>query len=40
MKNLWKYARRLEWPLDIPVILLVGGGEGMGPSGKDCPCHQ
>jgi 1,2-diacylglycerol 3-beta-galactosyltransferase len=23
--------RRLEWPEDRPVILLVGGGEGMGP---------
>jgi 1,2-diacylglycerol 3-beta-galactosyltransferase len=23
--------RRLGWPLDLPVILLVGGGEGMGP---------
>ncbi|MGA2111868.1 MAG: glycosyltransferase [Anaerolineales bacterium] len=23
--------RRLGWPVDIPVVLLVGGGEGMGP---------
>ncbi len=23
--------RRLGWPSDLPVILLVGGGEGMGP---------
>lgn len=23
--------RRLGWPLDTPIILLVGGGEGMGP---------
>jgi len=23
--------RRLGWPLDRPVVLLVGGGEGMGP---------
>lgn len=22
---------RLDWPQDLPVILLVGGGEGMGP---------
>jgi 1,2-diacylglycerol 3-beta-galactosyltransferase len=21
----------LDWPLDLPVVLLVGGGEGMGP---------
>ncbi len=26
--------KRLGWPLDIPVILLVGGGEGMGPLEK------
>ncbi len=25
---------RLGWPQDLPVILLVGGGEGMGPLGK------
>jgi 1,2-diacylglycerol 3-beta-galactosyltransferase len=23
--------RRLGWPVDLPVVLLVGGGEGMGP---------
>ncbi len=26
--------RRLGWPTDKPVVLLVGGGEGMGPLGK------
>jgi 1,2-diacylglycerol 3-beta-galactosyltransferase len=26
--------QRLGWPQDLPVILLVGGGEGMGPLGK------
>src|SRR5512133_2371080 len=26
--------KRLGWPLDIPVIMLVGGGEGMGPLEK------
>jgi 1,2-diacylglycerol 3-beta-galactosyltransferase len=26
--------KRLGWPLDLPVILLVGGGEGMGPLEK------
>jgi len=26
--------RRLGWPVDLPVILLVGGGEGMGPLEK------
>lgn len=25
---------RLGWPCDKPVVLLVGGGEGMGPLGK------
>ena len=23
--------RRLGWPVDLPVVLVVGGGEGMGP---------
>ncbi len=26
--------RKMGWPLDIPVILMVGGGEGMGPLEK------
>ena len=26
--------RKLGWPLDKPVVLLVGGGEGMGPLAK------
>ncbi len=26
--------RKLGWPVDRPVALLVGGGEGMGPLGK------
>lgn len=26
--------RQLGWPVDLPVILLVGGGEGMGPIEK------
>ncbi|HET6846663.1 MAG TPA: glycosyltransferase [Anaerolineales bacterium] len=26
--------RRLGWPADLPMILLVGGGEGMGPLAK------
>ena len=25
---------RLGWPQDLPVILLIGGGDGMGPLGK------
>jgi len=27
--------QRLGWPLDLPIILIVGGGEGMGPIGKN-----
>ncbi len=26
--------KRLGWPVDKPIVLLVGGGEGMGPLGK------
>jgi len=26
--------RKLGWPLDKPIVLMVGGGEGMGPLGK------
>jgi len=26
--------RRLGWPADLPIVLLVGGGEGMGPLAK------
>lgn len=26
--------RRLGWPADLPIVLIVGGGEGMGPLGK------
>ena len=26
--------KKMGWPLDIPVILMVGGGEGMGPLEK------
>ncbi len=26
--------KKLGWPLDKPIILLVGGGDGMGPLGK------
>lgn len=26
-----EYCRQFGWPQDIPVVLLVGGGEGMGP---------
>lgn len=26
--------KQLDWPLDKPVVLLVGGGEGMGPLAK------
>jgi 1,2-diacylglycerol 3-beta-galactosyltransferase len=26
---------RLGWPLDLPMILIVGGAEGMGPIGKN-----
>ncbi len=26
--------RKLGWPADKPIVLLVGGGEGMGPLGK------
>jgi 1,2-diacylglycerol 3-beta-galactosyltransferase len=26
--------RRLGWPLDVPIVLLAGGGEGMGPLEK------
>ncbi|NMB88095.1 MAG: glycosyltransferase [Chloroflexi bacterium] len=30
-KDVAELRRRLDWPLDRPVLLLVGGGEGMGP---------
>ena len=26
--------RRLGWPADLPMVLMVGGGEGMGPLAK------
>jgi 1,2-diacylglycerol 3-beta-galactosyltransferase len=26
--------KKLGWPLDKPIVLFVGGGEGMGPLGK------
>lgn len=26
--------KRLGWPVDKPIVLLVGGGDGMGPLGK------
>jgi 1,2-diacylglycerol 3-beta-galactosyltransferase len=26
-----EYCRQLGWPEDLPVVLLIGGGEGMGP---------
>jgi 1,2-diacylglycerol 3-beta-galactosyltransferase len=26
--------KKLGWPLDKPIVLMVGGGEGMGPLGK------
>jgi len=26
--------KKLGWPVDKPIVLLVGGGEGMGPLGK------
>lgn len=29
-----KLKAELQWPVDLPVILLVGGGEGMGPLEK------
>ena len=29
-----KVRNELQWPQDLPVILLVGGGEGMGPLEK------
>ncbi len=29
-----KLREKLGWPQDLPIILLVGGGEGMGPLGK------
>jgi 1,2-diacylglycerol 3-beta-galactosyltransferase len=29
-----KLRARLGWPLDRPVILMVGGGDGMGPLGR------
>jgi 1,2-diacylglycerol 3-beta-galactosyltransferase len=31
MKRKSILRRELEWPLEKPVVLLVGGGEGMGP---------
>ncbi len=31
-KNLIR--KKLGWPLDKPIVLMVGGGEGMGPLGK------
>ena len=27
--------RKLGWPVDKPMVLLVGGGEGMGPLGRN-----
>ncbi len=27
--------QRIGWPQDLPIILLVGGGEGMGPLGQN-----
>ena len=27
--------RQLGWPLDTPMVLMVGGGEGMGPLGRN-----
>ena len=27
--------QRLGWPQDLPIVLLVGGGEGMGPMSKN-----
>ncbi len=30
-----KIRARLGWPQDRPVVVLVGGGEGMGPLGKN-----
>ena len=32
--NKMALRRKLGWPIDKPVALLVGGGEGMGPLGK------
>ena len=37
--------KKLDWPLDRPVILLMGGGEGMGPLEETAKaiaanCHQ
>lgn len=29
--NVQQLREELDWPLDLPVILLVGGGDGMGP---------
>jgi 1,2-diacylglycerol 3-beta-galactosyltransferase len=26
--------KKLQWPLDKPIVLMVGGGEGMGPLGR------
>lgn len=27
--------KQLGWPQDLPIVLIVGGGEGMGPMGKN-----
>jgi 1,2-diacylglycerol 3-beta-galactosyltransferase len=29
--DLQKFRKSLGWPQDLPVVILVGGGEGMGP---------
>ena len=26
-------SKKARWPLDKPIVLLVGGGDGMGPLG-------
>ena len=32
--NKLELRRQLGWPVDKPVVLMVGGGEGMGPLGR------
>jgi len=34
MKRKSTLRKKLGWPLDKPIVLLVGGGEGMGPLAK------
>lgn len=34
VKDLTLLRKKLGWPIDLPMVLMVGGGEGMGPLDK------